>query len=152
MEAYEEVLAKAAASLTVADFHWLKEHGDIQEAASSSEKALSSQPTHAREQSSQGRHTAGERKRRQVQHEWPEVGTILEADYHGQHYEAEVIPTPAFRAGRAVKILDGPAAGLICRSLSGAMIAATEKQRQEQSLGKKGVVNGWRFWKTKGAQ
>ena len=66
MEAHEEVLAKAAASLTAADFHWLKEHGDIQEAALSSEKNLSSQPTHAREQSSQGCHTAGKKKRRQV--------------------------------------------------------------------------------------
>jgi len=147
MEAYEEVLAKAAASLTVADFHWLKEHGDIQEAASSSEKALSSQPTHAREQSSQGRHTAGERKRRQVQHEWPEVGTILETDYHGQHYEAEVIQAGRYRDGKALKILTGSAAGYICRSPSGAMLKATEGQRQEQGLGKRGVTNGWAFWK-----
>jgi hypothetical protein len=29
------------------------------------------------------------------------------------------------------------------------MLAATEEQRLEHSLGKKGVANGWEFWKAK---
>jgi len=73
MEAHEEeVLAKAAASLTVADFHWLKEHDALQEAAPSSENVQTSHTADKRQGSSQeGRAHQKKRKRHQVQHEWP---------------------------------------------------------------------------------
>jgi len=74
---------------------------------------------------------------------------ILEADYEGVHYEAEVVAAPCLKSGKAVRILIGPATGQNCRSLSSAMLKATEYQRQEQVLGKKGVANGWEFWKVK---
>ena len=51
-----------------------------------------------------------------------------------------------FKSGRALRLLSGPAAGQVHHSLSGAMLAATESQRQEQGLGRKGVSNGWTFW------
>ncbi len=89
------------------------------------------------------------RKRRKVRHRWPEVGTILEADYEGVHYEAEVVSAPRYKSGKAVKILSGPAAGKVKSSMSGAMNLATQKQRRENDLGQKGVANGWEFWKVK---
>ncbi len=82
-------------------------------------------------------------------HQWPEVGTILEADYEGLHYEAEVISAPRYKSGKAVRILTGPATDAVERSMSGAMLKATEKQRKASDLGKKGASNGWKFWKVK---
>jgi len=86
------------------------------------------------------------RRRRSRRHTWPEVGTILEADYHGEHYEAEVMEARRYKSGRALKVLTGPAAG------RGAMLAATEHQRADHGLGKKGVSNGWEFWKRAGKE
>ena len=87
------------------------------------------------------------RERRHVEHQWPDVGEMLEADYHGVHYEAEVISRPRLKSGRAIKILTGPAAGTTCRSMTGAMVKATEEQRHEMKVGRGGVPNGWSFWK-----
>ena len=81
-----------------------------------------------------------------MKHEWPEVGTILEVDYEGVHYDAEVIAAPRCKSGRALKILTGPAAGTVHHSMTGSMLAATEVQRDENDLGRKGVANGWDFW------
>lgn len=89
------------------------------------------------------------RTRRQVRHDWPEVGTILEGRYGGVEYEAEVIAAPRRRSGKALRTLSGPAAGKVCRSMSGAMLTATEAQRKQQRLGK--PANGWAFWKVKKA-
>jgi len=144
MNAEETELAEAAASLTVEDFHYLQEHGMILDHAredvdsSNAQGAVVRAPTKPKKI-----------KRRQVKHEWPEVGTVLEADYFGQHYEAEVVAAPHSKSGKAVRILTGPAAGQVCRSLSGAMLKATKKQRQDEGLGKKGVANGWTFWSVK---
>lgn len=90
-----------------------------------------------------------EGSRRQVDHEWPDVGTILEGEYRGNHYEAEVIAMPRYKSGKAIRVLNGPAAGEVERSMSGAMLAATERVREENDLGRKGVSNGWHFWKIK---
>ena len=149
MDAKERELAQAAASLTVEDFRWLKEHGMVQERSPSSEETRPSHAERAEDSSQEGREGEKDQKRRRVRHQWPEVGTVLEADYYGVQYEAEVIAALSFGAGKAVKILIGPAAGLICRSLSGAMLKATEEQRRKQNLGKKGVANGWNFWKVR---
>jgi hypothetical protein len=148
MNAKERELAQAAASLTVADFKYLEEHGMLPPAegptgtntqvGNAQEKANTPAAAQAR-----GRRS---RRRRTFAHDWPEVGSILQADYEGVHYEAEVITAPGCRSGRAVKILIGPAAGQVCRSPTGAMLSATEQQRAEQGLGKKGVANGWSFW------
>ena len=89
------------------------------------------------------------RKRRHLIREWPETGAILEADYQGTHYEAEVIPAPQYKSGKAIKILTGNAAGQVSHSMSGAMLVATEHQRKEQGLGRKGLANGWSFWKVR---
>ena len=149
MHANEKALAEAAASLTVQDFRYLEEHRMVchEEAASpelSSQESASSEKAEGRRQAPR---PARRGKRRQVTHEWPEVGTILEADYEGVHYEAEVIAAPELKSGKAVRVLTGPSAGEVCRSLSGAMIEATQKQREEQCLGKKGATNGWAFWR-----
>ena len=152
MQNEERQVAEAAASLTVKDLEWIQSHRMVPQAPMPSEKAplsqegVSEQEHPSQEESSQKQFTRRKNKRRQVEHEWPEVGTILEADYHGQHYEAEVIEAPRYPSGKAIKILTGQAAGKVSRSLSGAMIEATQKQREELGLGKKGVANGWRFW------
>ena len=36
-------------------------------------------------------------KRAQIEHPWPDVGAVLEADYFGTHYTAEVIEAPVSR-------------------------------------------------------
>ncbi len=87
--------------------------------------------------------------RRQIDHEWPDVGTILEGEYRGNRYEAEVIAMPRYKSGKAIRVLNGPAAGEVERSMSGAMLAATERVREENDLGRKGVSNGWHFWEIK---
>jgi hypothetical protein len=61
-----------------------------------------------------------------------------------------VIAAPRYRSGRALKLLTGPAAGAVCHSFSGAMLKATEAQRQERGLGRKGAASGWGFWRAKG--
>ncbi|MCK4375332.1 MAG: hypothetical protein KAX19_08385 [Candidatus Brocadiae bacterium] len=150
MEREETTLAKAAASLTVEDFRYLEEHGMIEAPAAPSN--VNTQVTNTQEQAEAKKKMRNTRKRRHVKHEWPDIGTILEADYHGIHYEAEVIAAPQYKSGKAVRILTGPGAGRICRSLSGAMLKATEAQRKEQGLGKKGVANGWDFWEVEHEQ
>ena len=73
----------------------------------------------------------------------------MEANYEGVYYEAEVISMPRFRSTKALRILNGPAAGKVSRSPTGAMLNATKKQRKDDNLGKKGVANGWSFWKVR---
>jgi len=143
----ERALAQAAASLTVDDFRYLQEHGMIAVPAQVSDP--DTQVTVAREEE-EPPEPRPKRKRRTIKREWPEVGTVLQADYEGVHYEAEVIAAPRLKSGKAVRILTGASAGKVCRSLSGAMVEATQKQRKEGGLGKKGVANGWTFWKPKG--
>ncbi|MFP4029724.1 MAG: hypothetical protein ACLFWL_18250 [Candidatus Brocadiia bacterium] len=111
-----------------------------------------SQEANTQEEASQedsSQEETGTRKRRKIDHEWPEVGTILEAHYQGVHYEAEVVSRPRYKSGKAIRILSGPAIGEVERSMSGAMLKATEKHREEEGLGRKGVSNGWDFWKVK---
>ena len=148
MNAKERELAEAAANMTVEDFQCLQSHGMIPEVTERSGKA--EEKTSSQEgcvDSSSSTQTRKKGERRHIEHEWPEVGTILEADYYGEHYEAEVVAAPQYQSDKAVRILSGPSAGKLCRSLSGAMLKATEDQRQEQALGNKGVANGWAFWK-----
>ena len=135
MNTHEQALAEAASQLTVEDYEHLRATGMLEEA--------SSQEAVTQETVSQSK----KRRRRRVSHPWPEISTILQADYAGVHYEAEVVEAPGYKSGKALKILTGPASGEVCHSPSGAMLLATEKQRQEQGLGRKGVTNGWGFWK-----
>jgi len=137
-------LAEAAAGLTVDDFEYLQEHGMIDVPAPTSKPDTQVTATREEEEPPEPRPP---RKRRTIKREWPAVGTILEADYEGVHYEAEVIEAPRYRSGKALKILTGPAAGKVHHSMTGAMLAATEVQREEEGLGRKGVANGWEFWK-----
>lgn len=143
MKRDEKELAEAAASLTVEDFRYLEAHGMIPQ-------PREEEPEPPRAVAPSRETAAGRRrKRRSLSREWPEAGTLLVADYHGVHYEAGVIPAPRHKSGSAVKVLTGPAAGKVFRSLSGAMLEATAQQRAEQGLGKKGVANGWAFWRPK---
>jgi len=88
----ERALAQAAASLTVDDFRYLQEHGMIAVPAQVSDP--DTQVTVAREEE-EPPEPRPKRKRRTIKREWPEVGTVLQADYEGVHYEAEVIAAPA---------------------------------------------------------
>lgn len=143
----ERALAQAAASLTVDDFRYLQEHGVI--AAPEHTSNPDTQVTVTQEERPPEARPRHKRKRRTITREWPEIGTILEADYEGVRYEAEVIAAPRYRSGKALKILSGPAAGTISHSMTGAMLRATEVQRQENGLGRKDVANGWAFWKAR---
>ena len=151
MQNAERKVAEAAASLTVDDFGWLQDHGMIPEAACNPEKPLHAHASGAQQEAvaQESRPTEEKTKRKHPQREWPEVGTVLEAGYFGNHYEAEVIEAPQLKSGKALKILTGPAAGKVCRSVSGAMLQATEAQREANGLGRAGVANGWQFWKVK---
>jgi DNA polymerase-3 subunit beta len=90
------------------------------------------------------------RRRRKVDHAWPDVGSRLEGEYQGQSYAAVVIQAAGSKSGRAVQVITGPAAGQTCRSMTAAMEAATAEQRRQLGLGKskKGLPpSGWGFWK-----
>jgi len=153
MGAKEKELAQAAASLTVEDFEYLKEHSMIPPAEAVSKPNTQGGNTQEETNTPAVPRAAVKRKRRRrtLEHQWPEPGTLLQADYEGVHYEAQVIVDAGSRSQRTVKILSGPAAGRICGSPTGAMMEATEQQRQQANLGKKGVANGWEFWKTEPA-
>ena len=73
----------------------------------------------------------------------------MEADHKGLHYEAKVVSMPRLKSGKGLKILNGPAAGTVCKSMSRAMLEATKQQREQQELGRSGVANGWEFWDVK---
>ncbi len=145
MDQKERELAEALASMTVDDFRYLQEHGmiDVPADSSSPDTQVTATQTPATTE-------PRKRKRRTVKHDWPAVGTILEADYEGQHYGVAVVAAPQHKTGKGLKIVTGPAAGVICRSPTGAMLKATEAQRNEQGLGRKGVANGWAFWQGEG--
>jgi hypothetical protein len=163
MSTDELQLARAAANLTEEDLQWVREHGaqitpqDSREPNSQEDRSeeLSSQECASQEDASEKTKPEEtpdqDQKRRKVEHEWPQVGTILEAEYEGTRYEAEVISMPRYKSGKAIRLTTGPAAGEVERSMSGAMLTATEKQREEDDLGRKGVSNGWKFWTPKEA-
>ena len=147
MNPEERALAEAAANLTVEDFEWLDGHGVIADPPTGPDCVS---VTHAASQEAVPEEKPPEKKRRTRRtrnRPWPETGTILEAHYFGTHYEAEVIEAPKYRSGKALKILTGAAAGTVHHSLSGAMLKATQAQRHQQSLDRRGVANGWAFWK-----
>ncbi len=133
----EAALAQATSQLTREDIMWVRERAGL--AVPGSYDGASSQEEETQEEDS----------RRQVDHEWPDVGATLEAEYQGEHYEAEVIAMPRYKSGKALRLLTGPAAGEEERSMSGAMLTATEQLREERDLGRKGVSNGWHFWNIK---
>jgi len=91
------------------------------------------------------------RRRRHIEREWPELATKLSAEYYGQTYTAQIIPAKKkLKSGKQIVLLDGPAQGMTCDSFSEAMITATDKQRTDQNLARKGVSNGWLFWQWDG--
>ena len=94
-------------------------------------------------------------KRSHIEHPWPPMGSVLTADYFGEHYTALVIPAPASRklkSGCMIRVTSGAAAGTEHVSMSGAMEAATEEQRKRQDLGRKGCLSGWEFWRWTGKE
>jgi len=147
MNAEDSKLAQTAASLTAEDFRYLQDHRMIPAPATHvmATHATATQPQAASQEASPHK----KRKRRHLERHWPETGAILEADYEGTHYEAEVIPAPQYKSGKALRILTGNAAGQVSHSMSGAMFVATESQRKRQGLGRKGLANGWAFWKVR---
>ncbi len=155
MDTQEHQLTEAAASLTVEDFRYLQQHGMIPARQSGGGPAGGADTEYSPDtrvkstECSTDTQPAKKRKRHHIRHEWPDVGQILAADYDGVCYEAEVIKAPQYKSGRALRILSGPAAGKVSLSMSGAMLMATQAQRKEQGLGRRGVGNGWGFWKLK---
>ena len=149
MNAQEKELAEAAAALTVEDFGYLTEQKVIAVADTQCSANTQVAAPNTQVNTDAGSSTKPSRKRRHVEHNWPEIGAVLESDYHGTRYQAEVIKASRYKSGKAIKILTGPATGRVCSSLTGAMLQATKKQRKEKGLGKKGVANGWDFWKVK---
>lgn len=151
MDPRERELAEAAASMTAKDLNYLQENGMLAgEEASRAGRPQGPRPAVSTPAPSVPAPRKPRRKRRRVKREWPDVGTILEAEYEGATYQAEVVEAPQYRSGRAIRILSGPAAGNVCSSMSGAMLKATEVQRHENGLGKRGMANGWGFWTVKG--
>ena len=136
-------LAIAAASLTVDDFAYLQRQGTIAESSPAADRSTDTHVTITRPEAKK------RRSRRTVKHQWPEIGQILQTDYQGAHYQAEVVAARRYKSGRALKILTGPAEGAVCHSMTGAMLKATEAQRQENNLNRKGLANGWSFWHVK---
>jgi hypothetical protein len=153
-------LARAAATLTVADYEYLVESGPLSERPLSQEQDEPDDDTEEEPEPDTNTHETvtqeeeeqeddtddSDRKRRKVEHEWPEVGALLRGEHMGTVYEARVIEAPQYKSGKAVEILTGPAKGEVSHSMSGAMLSATEAQREEAGTGRKGVSNGWKFW------
>lgn len=152
MNSRERQLAEAAANLTVEDAQWLQAHDMVSATTEQREQATLSHASIPEQVAVSEGASAGKQngRREPVEHEWPDAGAVLEADYCGQHYEAEVIEAPQYKSGKALKILNGPAAGEVAHSVSGAMLKATEAQRETNDLGRKGVANGWSFWSIEG--
>ncbi len=152
MDDTERELAEAAASLTVEDFKYLQEHAMIEPPVAPSNANTPVTNTQSTEHAEAPKRPSPKKKRRRrtLHRKWPDIGTVLQADYFDQHYEAEVIEASRYKSGKALKILTGPAAGEVSHSPTGAMLKATEAQRQENNLGRKGIANGWLFWKVKG--
>jgi hypothetical protein len=144
MNAQELTLVRAASQLTPADLRYLQENGLLSEGPPHSQGDVAGETA-----APKGVPPAPVRRRRTFKHAWPEVGCLLEADYLGEHYGAEVVAAPRYKSGRAVRITTGPAAGEISPSLSGAMLKATETQREAAGVGRMGASSGWRFWKRK---
>ncbi|MCD7896480.1 MAG: hypothetical protein LUG50_07355 [Planctomycetaceae bacterium] len=91
------------------------------------------------------------RRRRHIEREWPEVGTLLSAEYFGVSYGAEIIPAAKrLKSGKQIRITSGAANGVVCDSFSEAMLIATDDQRTKENLARKGVSNGWVFWQWPG--
>ena len=154
MNTQQEELAEAAAGLTVQDFRHLEENEMIPDKEADSEKRAhtqeaSSEQADSHASSAEKEDSEKKGKRSKAQHEWPDVGAILEADYKGLHYEAKVVSMPRLKSGKGLEILTGPAAGTVCKSMSRAMLEATKQQREQQDLGRSGVSNGWKFWSVK---
>jgi len=155
MNAEERELAQAAAKLTAEDFRYLQEHrmipasdtGNPSDTRAAVTHAAPTQPQAASQETSP--RESKKRKRRHLGRQWPETSAILEADYEGMHYEAAVIPAPQYKSGKALRILTGNAAGQVSHSMTGAMFVATESQRKQQGLGRKGLANGRAFWKVR---
>lgn len=150
-------ILEAASTLTAEDINYVKGRvGKPAKVRSERPPGPAPQPVQEREplRKAKPRGSADKRgKRSHIKHEWPEVGTILAADYFGTHYTAEVIPAPPNRklkSGKIVRITSGPAAGSEHISMSGAMEAATQQQRDQQGLGRKGCLSGWDFWRWEG--
>ncbi len=90
-------------------------------------------------------------RRRRIEREWPDVGAILRAEYYGTAYTAEIVSaSKKLKSGKQIRLTSGPAQSVVCDSFSEAMIAATDRQRTDQNLGRKGVSNGWLFWEWDG--
>jgi len=90
------------------------------------------------------------RRRRRVEHTWPEIGTRLDGEFMGERYAVLVIAAPKLKAGCALQIINGPAFGRTFNSMSAAMLAATAKQRRRlgQRTSTKGLAkSGWDFWR-----
>jgi len=161
LDAGELELAEAASRLKKQDLAWIEENSQDLKSQELSSQEESSQEESTQEEAGYGIFSGSadnakkesqpgkKRTRRSVKHQWPEVGAVLKADYEGTRYEVEVIASPKYKSGKALLILNGPAEGGVVSSMSAAMLLATDKQRKENNLGRKGVSNGWGFWQVK---
>lgn len=87
-------------------------------------------------------------KRSRTEHVWPGIGERLDGEFMGETYAVLVVAAKG-KSGRAMQVINGPAMGQIFKSLTAAMLGATEHQRKRigQGESRKGLpVSGWSFW------
>ena len=132
---------QALAAMAVEDVSYILSQLRLMEPQAVSNTATAADPGAGLAEDDEGR------RRRRIEREWPNTGTILSSDYYGTAYAAEIIPAmKKLKSGKQIRITSGPAQGIVCDSFSEAMLCATEIQRNEQNLGRKGTSNGWLFW------
>lgn len=89
-------------------------------------------------------------KRRHVDRsaQWPPVGTVLEGQFHGETFRAQVVAAPKLKAKRALKLLSAPVKGVIVSSFSKGQDVVTLAHRQKLGVkGKTGLQPAWSWWK-----
>ena len=147
-----EAMAAAAAKLSPEELAYIRDRSRTPEQVPAEPESDTPSPAVPPREASAGKKPR--RKRQAVKHTWPPEDTQLRAKYFKTEYLATVIAaTKRLKSGRQIRIDSGPAAGKVCDSYSEAMLVATERQRNEQNLNRKGVSNGWSFWRrVKGAK
>ncbi len=81
--------------------------------------------------------------------QWPSVGTIMEGQFLGEVFRAEVVKATKLKSGKALKLLSPPVKGTICRSYSAAQDVVTLAHRQRMGVkGKAGLGPAWTWWRS----
>ncbi len=80
--------------------------------------------------------------------QWPDVGAVLEGQFLGDTFRAEVVKATKYKSGKALRLLTAPVKGTVCRSYSSAQDVVTLAHRQKMGVkGKTGLSPAWNWWK-----